>query len=354
MSKLNATEIKNAFQYADKMLLLVSRTFALNINRLSGNLRKSVLLAYLYLRIADTVEDDANLPKGDKLRLLGLFSAIFAKDADVDSATEAFVKALPEYFKNSDDPNYDLCLHSQTVVPLLWTLDKEYVQPVCDTVVEMCEGMASSIQQMSASLEKGWFTLETMSDLSRYCYYVAGIVGKLLTKVFAAKNSAITEEKLYKLQTYDVSFGLALQLTNIIKDVREDSERKVCFVPEMICHCHGFESSPAMFAPNADRKARASVMKELVGEAWKHLSDAIEYTVTLPRRNPQIRLFCLWPLFMAAKNLSIMGDCSHLFDKDHKVKITRDDVKDIIKSTTLHFYSNSWIRKTFEALRDGV
>ena len=79
MSKLNATEIKNAFQYADKMLLLVSRTFALNINRLSGNLRKSVLLAYLYLRIADTVEDDANLPKDDKLRLLGLFSAILRK-----------------------------------------------------------------------------------------------------------------------------------------------------------------------------------------------------------------------------------------------------------------------------------
>jgi len=57
---------------------------------------------------------------------------------------------------------------------------------------------------------------------------------------------------------------------------------------------------------------------------------------------------------MAAKNLSIMGDCSHLFDKDHKVKITRDDVKQIIKSTTLHFYSNSWIKKNFEALRDGA
>lgn len=354
MSTLNATEIKTAFQYADKMLLLVSRTFALNINRLSGNLRKSVLLAYLYLRIADTIEDEADLSKEDKLNLLGLFSAIFSQDADVDASTEAFVKALPGYFQGSDNPNFDLCLHAATVVPLLWTLDKEYVQPVCDTVVEMCEGMSSSIVQMSASLENGWFTLETMSDLSRYCYYVAGIVGKLLTKVFAAKNPAISKDILYKLQTYDVSFGLGLQLVNIIKDVREDSERKVCFVPEMICHCHGFESSPAMFAPDADRKARASVMKELVGEAWKHLANAIEYTISLPRRNPRIRLFCLWPLFMAAKNLSIMGDCSHLFDKDHKVKITRDDVKQIIKSTTLHFYSNSWIKKNFEALRDGA
>ena len=70
MSTLNATEIKTAFQYADKMLLLVSRTFALNINRLSGNLRKSVLLAYLYLRIADTIEDEADLSKEDKLNLL--------------------------------------------------------------------------------------------------------------------------------------------------------------------------------------------------------------------------------------------------------------------------------------------
>ncbi|MBP5246489.1 MAG: squalene/phytoene synthase family protein [Fibrobacter sp.] len=354
MSTLNATEIKNAFQYADKMLLLVSRTFALNINRLSGNLRKSVLLAYLYLRIADTVEDDGALPKDDKLRLLGLFSAIFAPGAHVDLAVKAFVDALPESYKASKNPNFDLCLHAQTVVPLLWILDKEYVLPVCETVVEMCEGMSSSIEQMSASLEKGWFTLETMSDLSRYCYYVAGIVGKLLTKVFAAKNPAISQEVRYKLETYDVSFGLGLQLANIIKDVREDSERNVCFVPEMICHCHGFESSPAMFAPNADRKARASVMKELVAEAWKHLTDAVEYTTALPRRNPRIRLFCLWPLFMAAKNLSIMGDCTHLFDKDHKVKITRDDVKQIIKSTTLHFYSNTWIKKQFEALRDGA
>ncbi len=240
------------------------------------------------------------------------------------------------------------------VVPLLWIFDADYVKPVCETVVEMCEGMAASLQSMEASLEKGWFTLETMPELSRYCYYVAGIVGKLLTRLFAAKNPVIGGERLSKMKTLDVSFGLALQLVNIIKDVQEDSERKVCFVPETICQAHGFENSPAMFSPMADKKARASVMKELVCEAWKHLSDAIEYTVLIPRRNPQIRLFCLWPLFMAAKNLSLMGDCSHLFDGEGKVKITRSDVKKIIRKTTLHFYSNSWIRRNFEMLRDGT
>ena len=46
---------KKAWQYAEEILLLVSRTFALNINVLKGKLHKSILLAYLYLRIADTV-----------------------------------------------------------------------------------------------------------------------------------------------------------------------------------------------------------------------------------------------------------------------------------------------------------
>lgn len=353
MKTLSQTDIQNRFLYADKMLLLVSRTFALNINRLSGNLRKTVLLAYLYLRIADTVEDDSRLSVGEKLRLLKMFADIFREGSDVEKSTGAFVSALPDYFRSSENPNYGLCENALSVVPLLWIFDADYVKPVCETVVEMCEGMAASLQSMETSLEKGWFTLETMPELSRYCYYVAGIVGKLLTRLFAVKNPAIGGERLSKMKTLDVSFGLALQLVNIIKDVREDSERKVCFVPETICRAHGFERSPAMFGPLADKKARASVMRELVCEAWKHLSDAIEYTVLIPRKNPQIRLFCLWPLFMAAKNLSLMGDCSHLFDGESKVKITRSDVKRIIRKTTLHFYSNSWIRKNFEMLRDG-
>lgn len=345
-------ELKSHFRYADKMLLLVSRTFALNINRLSGNLRKAVLLAYLYLRIADTVEDSPTLPVTEKQKLLALFAEIFKNPEASEAAAKAFVSALPKNFATSKDPNLELCSKTEDVVSLLWTLDRAYSQAICGTVVEMCEGMSQSISQMESSLEKGWFTLETMPDLLRYCYYVAGIVGKLLTGLFAVGNPAIDQARIEKMKSLDVSFGLALQLVNIVKDVREDSERRVCFVPESVCRTHGFENSPAMFAVGANIRARASVMKELVNEAWKHLSDAIEYTVTIPRRYPKIRLFCLWPLFMAAKNLSIMGDCSGLFDKEHKLKITRDDVRRIIQSTTLHFYSNTWIRREFEALRD--
>src|SRR5690554_2512481 len=86
-------EKSKEFQFADDILLKVSRTFALNINVLSGRLKQSVLLAYLCLRIADTVEDDPQMTASEKKRLLDAFSNIFA-NYDKHLVKE-FTDALP-------------------------------------------------------------------------------------------------------------------------------------------------------------------------------------------------------------------------------------------------------------------
>jgi farnesyl-diphosphate farnesyltransferase len=339
------------FPYAEKMLLVVSRTFALNINVLSGKLRQSVLFAYLYLRIADTLEDDVELPPDEKCRLLSLFSAIFEDGADVQARLAGFETALPADWKTSEDPNRELCARAGWVVPLLWELPRKFVRPVCAVVVEMCGGMFRSVKRQEAALAAGWLSLNTVAELEEYCYFVAGIVGKMLTDVFAADCRLIFEKRRQMMKKLDVSFGLALQLVNIIKDAREDSERKVCFVPEELCVKHGFAHSRDMFAEGASETDRAAVMRELCVHAWKHLEDAIRYTIEIPRVYPRLRLFCLWPLFMAAENLVVFGDCSKLFDAGKKAKITRGDVKRITRSTLLHFYSDGWILRRFETLR---
>jgi farnesyl-diphosphate farnesyltransferase len=98
-------------------------------------------------------------------------------------------------------------------------------------------------------------------------------------------------------------------------------------------------------------KRRAAVMEELVRKAWSHLDDAIAYTKLIPNVKMRTRLFCLWPLFMAAENMKLIGDGSSLFASDKKVKITRDTVKRIIKQTMMHFYSDSWIEKSYAKLK---
>lgn len=343
------------WKYASEILLKVSRTFALNINVLRGDLRRAVLLAYLYLRIADTIEDAFDMEASQKAHSLALFAEIFKNysndKAFILSKTEAFLSSLPNHWRNSEKKDIELSLSATRVVTLLSELPETLVRPVCEVVLEMCAGMAKFVLKKEESTQSGWFTLESLSDLDEYCYYVAGIVGRLLSKVFYAETSRLGKEAFEQMQTLDVSFGSALQLTNIIKDVREDSERKVCFVPEALCREFGFENSPALFSFSADKDARANVLSSLVQKAWKHVEDGVRYTLLIPRHCMRVRLFCLWPLLMAAENLCALGDCRKIFESDEKIKISRSDVKRIVKSSSLHFYSNSWIEKTFESYR---
>jgi len=356
----NVLEGRAAWKYAEEILLHVSRTFALNINVLKGKLHKSILLAYLYLRIADTVEDDPEMNASEKERLLALFADIFKTAELREEAVAAFEDALPDSWRRSDHPYMNLCLHTHVVVPLLKELPEVYAAPVRDVTIEMCGGMAKFALRQEAALSSGWFTLESVANLDEYCYYVAGIVGKLLTNLFAADTCLISDARKAEMQKLDVSFGLALQVANIVKDCVEDSGRRVCFVPEEICRRYGFDHSYDMFTlpvgvadeVRADFESRrAAVMGELVKKAWKHLDDAIAYTKLVPNVKMRTRLFCLWPLFMAAENMKLIGDGSSLFASEKKVKITRDTVKRIVKSTSAHFYSDRWIEKNYAKLK---
>ena len=343
---------KAAWKYAEDILQLVSRTFALNIQVLRGKLHRSILLAYLYLRIADTVEDDPDMKASEKDRMLALFADVFKTGELEASKIRGFVEALPKSWHGSEDPNKDLCVKSEVVVPLLKELPESYRKPVCDVVIEMCGGMAKFALRQEAALSAGWFTLESVDELDEYCYYVAGIVGKLLTKLFSADTCLISKEREAELSKLDVSFGLALQVTNIVKDCIEDSGRRVCFIPEEICRRHGFAHSSDLFKEGADPEKCGAVLAELVEKAWHHLDDAIAYTKLIPNIKMRTRLFCLWPLFMAAENLHLIGDGVSVFKSDKKVKITRDTVKRIVKETSLHFYSDKWIDEAYARIKN--
>jgi phytoene synthase len=71
---------------------------------------------------------------------------------------------------------------------------------------------------------------ETMEELEVYCYRVASVVGLLSIEVFGYKNPACKD--------YAVELGKALQLTNILRDVRNDAERGRIYLPlqEMAKH----------------------------------------------------------------------------------------------------------------------
>ncbi|WP_118858237.1 phytoene/squalene synthase family protein [Sphingomonas mesophila] len=72
--------------------------------------------------------------------------------------------------------------------------------------------------------ERGWRP-QTEEDLDRYCYHVAGVVGCMMAIVMGiSPDDRETLERAADL-------GIAFQLSNIARDLREDSEAGRCYVP---------------------------------------------------------------------------------------------------------------------------
>src|SRR3954468_9405794 len=74
---------KQAHEFCQEILPAVSRTFALSIRLLPGELGSAVRDAYLLCRIADTIEDATNLGANAKAALLDLLAGCFENPSRV-------------------------------------------------------------------------------------------------------------------------------------------------------------------------------------------------------------------------------------------------------------------------------
>ena len=66
-------------------------------------------------------------------------------------------------------------------------------------------------------------TYETFDDLYRYCYLVASVVGLVCIKIFGYTDP--------RAEQFAEETGVAFQLTNILRDVKEDIERNRVYLP---------------------------------------------------------------------------------------------------------------------------
>ena len=77
------------------------------------------------------------------------------------------------------------------------------------------------IDGMQMDLDKQRY--ETFDELFEYCYKVASTVGLMCSEIFGYKNE--------RTKQYAINLGIALQLTNILRDVRHDAEKGRIYLP---------------------------------------------------------------------------------------------------------------------------
>lgn len=250
------------------MLKKTSRTFYIPITFLDPTLKKAVASAYLCMRAIDEIEDHESLGHNEKQQLLLATSKMLLNDfnpKEYEELVAPFNNILPEVSIRLGDW-LDIC-------------PTDLVETVKAYTGEMAEGMAKWVG-------KNW-QVKTKEDLDEYTYYVAGLVGVMLSDLWKWNADIDTDRELA------IAYGRGLQAVNILRNKEEDSERGVQFFPE------GW--------------TRADMFDYAEG----NLAKADKYIKSINRRS--ILLFCKLPLALAHKTLKAL--------KSGKEKMSRTEVE---------------------------
>ncbi len=307
--------------YCKAILPQVSRTFALSIEALPEPLRRAIRTAYLLCRVVDTVEDEPDLGEAERLDLFERFRGLLRDDAADPSAFEAAWRRYP-----GASPDVELARHAGAALREFRALDPALRDASRPHVLEMADGMEATFRRWGGLDQLT--ALDDLDDLRRYCYFVAGTVGNLLTDTFVAvEGERLPADVVDGLRARAVDFGLGLQMTNIVKDVRADRARGWCYLPASICARHGL--TPEQLTDPAHRDAAMGVVRDVADAATAHLGRALEYTLLLPRDAGDVRLFVLVPMALALATLTLVRRSPAVLDGG-EVKVSRRTVAEVL------------------------
>jgi phytoene synthase len=170
--------------------------------------RDAICAVYAFMRHADDISDDESLSREQRRANLDAWLAAWHRAANGEPIQDAVFIAL-------DDAR--LRFH----IPLD-LLD----QLVHGTAMDLDPPTPEKAAENGAAQPRPWndyTTYATFDDLRRYCYYVASVVGLVCIRIFG-----YTDPRAEQLAE---DTGLAFQLTNILRDVREDAERGRIYLP---------------------------------------------------------------------------------------------------------------------------
>ena len=329
------------WNYCVKTLPKVSRTFALNISVLRGELHRSILVAYLFCRTVDTVEDAALLDPKIKIKLLEEFSRLIEDRGYREKNLTLWIEECATVDGSTND--LDLLNQTQRVFNVFDSLPKNHQDQIIPSVSKMAKGMAF----FQNRFQFGEITpLENIEDLEEYCYFVAGVVGEMLCNLFFQKMPNLSEDARNIMRQNAVSFGLGLQMTNISKDIIADRDRGWSYIPKSIIVEKGLTMDE--FHSGASMDKNLQILENLLRKTNGHLHDALSFTLAIPRTEISLRLFCIWPLWMAVKTVAVLHNNPKLLNSNAQVKISRSTVKRILLVTPFIAWSNKLLKCSFD------
>lgn len=272
----------------------VSRTFALNTRLLSGTLGEAVRTGYLLCRAADALEDSwPGEPSAVRDRFDRFLGAL-AGDQPALASLSAEARSL-----NSDGMDLALLADLSRILRVRDALPHAHGEALSWGVRTLAAGMGRYAAR-AAGRPAGAAYLDTEAELDDYCWVVAGCVGVMLTRLFAAEYGGGEPATQERRLAAAPMVGRALQLTNILLDWPNDVRRGRCYLPASWLADAGITPRELVDRPGPGPVALAGRLETKALEALARVPD---YLDLIPVRHARYRLFCLWPALWALASL---------------------------------------------------
>jgi phytoene synthase len=176
--------VDQSYQYCLKVARTRAKNFYYSFVLLSKQQRKAMCAIYAFMRYCDDLSDE---PGASRI-------AIDKWRAELDDALQG---------RFSDHPVWPGFHHTVR----RFGIPHEYFH-------QMIDGISSDLEP---------HRIETFDELYQYCYHVASVVGLTIIHIFGfdTRSALPLAEKC----------GVAFQLTNILRDIREDAEKGRIYIP---------------------------------------------------------------------------------------------------------------------------
>ena len=288
-------------------------------------------LAYLFARAADTIADTNLIGREERLQYLNQFRAQFTVNGVQRKEVQAIQLALVAH--QTDSAERILLQRLDECLSIYDGFDQGDQERIRWLMGVLPDGMVMDLTRFPGESVGDLTALQTLDELDRYTYYVAGCVGEFWTKMVCAHRPAMARWDLAQMAAMGVRFGKGLQLTNIVKDLARDLQNGRCYVPASLLREVGL--APADLLNPDNLSAFRPVLNRLIKLALEHLDQGWLYTMALPRREIRQRLACMWPIILAGETLKLVRSADNLLDPAVNIKAPRSVVYRVLALTTL-------------------
>ena len=182
-----ATDLEIAYSYCQRVTKENARNFYYTFRPMPAEKRRAMYAVYAYCRLCDDVADG---------------------ELSIDEKYRGFEEIRRNLHASEPTGEDAAIFHALHDAACRFEIPYRYFEEILEGV-EM-----DMVKSRFASFD----------ELREYCYKVASVVGLVCIRIFGYDDP--------KAEEHAVDMGIAMQLTNILRDVKEDAERDRIYIPQ--------------------------------------------------------------------------------------------------------------------------